>query len=426
MIVDNQIYKGFWWLPSSPDDQIAGTLTIEPNGKAYLELLGEFRVSNELEAVFERRYAPVIYGRCYAPNSYMKNITLIDCHSATKLNFSSSFPITRFSSRFALIGIHIDSMDNASFFKAHVDFKELAFWCPPKNISTMLSDDSISIRINTSIDDAAPLTTIRLDNGCTLNLRETATYKPDYPALYISQGTFLEILKDEMTGYQVLSINRIFELFLSVATLSSIEHGKITLYSKQVYQEVGDKIYYHPIELVTYLFKNNSQENIKSYDYLFKFKDIADVFMVMLKRIYTNKSIVQILCNLIDSFEKKRVYSSNDFLVVAQALDGFSIRFRKEKGFLPQLTELRNEFRDISRLSLTDDDLKAATGSRHYYSHILRSEIKEAKNAIDGLELYELTKKLRVLLICCVLNFMGMNNEKINHLLNQCNNIILR
>ena len=75
---------------------------------------------------------------------------------------------------------------------------------------------------------------------------------------------------------------------------------------------------------------------------------------------------------------------------------------------------------------MTDEDLEAANGSRNYYSHILKLEKKEDKHALEGWELLNLTKKLRVLLICCVLNFMGMDNDKINQLLNKSNNSLLR
>lgn len=162
-----------------------------------------------------------------------------------------------------------------------------------------------------------------------------------------------------------------------------------------------------------------------AYDYLFKYDDISVTFEDMFKKIRSDKNIMQIINNLIDSIEKKRVFTSNDFLVVIQALDGFSIRFRKEGGFLKQLTNLRDEFKDIKRVSLTDADLKAAKESRHYYSHILKFENKEIKNVLDGWGLYDLTKKLRVLLICCVLNHMGLDHTKINQLLNKSSNAIL-
>lgn len=36
---NNKLFKGYWWLPSSPDDKVARVLTIEPNGKVLLELV---------------------------------------------------------------------------------------------------------------------------------------------------------------------------------------------------------------------------------------------------------------------------------------------------------------------------------------------------------------------------------------------------
>ena len=87
---------------------------------------------------------------------------------------------------------------------------------------------------------------------------------------------------------------------------------------------------------------------------------------------------------------------------------------------------MRDEFKDICQIKLTDDDLKCARGSRDYYSHILKLEKKAKKNALEGAKLYDLTRKLRVLLVCCALSFLGMDNQKINGLLNKCDNSILR
>jgi len=81
---------------------------------------------------------------------------------------------------------------------------------------------------------------------------------------------------------------------------------------------------------------------------------------------------------------------------------------------------LRDEFQDIQRLQLTDEDLRAAVDSRNYYSHILKLDKKAVRNVLDGAELLSLTNNLRTLLVCCVLNFMGLDNNRINQLLNGC------
>lgn len=52
--MENRVYKGYWWLPSVPDDQVAGTLTVEPDGDLRLELYGGFGLEED-GVNFERK-----------------------------------------------------------------------------------------------------------------------------------------------------------------------------------------------------------------------------------------------------------------------------------------------------------------------------------------------------------------------------------
>ena len=64
-------YKGYWFLPSAPDNKVAGILTYYPNEKIVLELIGCF--SNSLSELFEHKEESVIYGS----TSDAKLITLL-------------------------------------------------------------------------------------------------------------------------------------------------------------------------------------------------------------------------------------------------------------------------------------------------------------------------------------------------------------
>jgi len=83
-----------------------------------------------------------------------------------------------------------------------------------------------------------------------------------------------------------------------------------------------------------------------------------------------------------------------------------------------RLKEIYNEFSDIQLIASEFSDLEnitsSAEDSRHYYSHLFKLETDSTK---DGRELYELTKKLRIILICCVLKEMGFTNMMINDVL---------
>lgn len=420
-------YKGYWWLPDKPGDQLAGVLRVEPEGKLLLEIFGAFGFEGD-GVDLEKMLDNVIYGRCYAPNGHMKDVSLYHCHPAVSLNFSSSFPITRYTCRYSFIGIHVESMETASFFRAYVDYDELTSFLPPRNVQTVYGDSSISINIDTSRDKDA-MATIHLDDGVTLKLNQGVSYQPNYPKVIIDQSTYLEVQKEGLSGNMVLSSARKFERFLTLAMLAPVEHGKIVVYSKEYCQTLNNgETYYHPIEFISYLYqyKEKRVEEISRHEMLFDFTDVQQKFEEMYRLYYSDRNIAQIWTNLIDSLEKKRVYSSNDFLVVAQAVDGFSICFRKEMGFLDQCKALRDEFHDVEKVSISDSELESIKSSRHYYSHILSIDKKAKTHVLEGIDLYKLTRKLRVLLICCILNFLGFDNGLINKLLNQCYNPLLK
>ena len=424
--MDSRVYKGYWWLPSISDDQVSGLLTIESDGHIVLELFGAFALE-ERGLSFDADFESVIWGRCYDENNHMTDISLFNCNSAITLNFSSTFPLTRYTCRYAFIGFHGSSVDEQLFFKASIDFDELVHWCPPHNVQMTCYKDKISFAVDILRNSDSVIASVDFNDGMQLNLIKGIACFPEYPETVIKQSTYLEVCKEAFSANYALLQARNFERFLSVAILKPVEHGTIRLFSRDCCQMSGETPIYHPIEMIVPLYQPLQSLTIKRpYDFLFDFPKIEAEFNSLYTRFCSDKNISQIWDNLIVSLEKRRIYSSHDFLNVIQALDGFSIRYRRENGFEKQLISLRDEFLGIDKMTLTDADLKAATGSRHYYSHILKLEKKQDKSALDGIELYNLTKKLRVLLFCCVLNFLGLSNDRINEMLNSCNAPIVR
>ncbi len=41
-------YKGYWWLPSTPDKKVAGTLKYIPNDSIRLEVIGSLGTDDEI------------------------------------------------------------------------------------------------------------------------------------------------------------------------------------------------------------------------------------------------------------------------------------------------------------------------------------------------------------------------------------------
>ena len=66
-------YKGYWYLPSFPQNKVAGILTYYPNEKIVLELIRSF--DDSLPVLFENKEEFLIYGT----TSDAKEITLLQC-----------------------------------------------------------------------------------------------------------------------------------------------------------------------------------------------------------------------------------------------------------------------------------------------------------------------------------------------------------
>lgn len=238
-----------------------------------------------------------------------------------------------------------------------------------------------------------------------------------------------------------------YEQFLSLATLKVVECSQIILHDRNLYQEVKGKKYYNTIELI-YVQKDDFEESkqTKRHNYLFTYDTIEKQYNQIIKKWYTDtEKIAPIRLHLIESIRLKRIFSSVDFLIVIQALEGYHTRFRKKdtltnkdqstidsalntskskgKQLKERLNDIIAEFSSIDKIKNDEINVRAVVDSRHYYSHLM--DKKEKKHAVDGVELYYLTQKLRKLLICCLLDFVGFDKSQINEILNTCHNTLL-
>lgn len=418
-------YKGYWYLPSDPDNAIAGILTYIPNESIELELIGAFEKSTiEIITFSERKSTAIILGI----TSDAHEITLINCHpGGGSYNLSCSFSITKFSIQYCLVGIHIVNFNDKRFSWSNIRIPELTTWCYPAALKPVYGYSEISVSVNTD-EVKNPIASVDVNNLTTLNLKKNVFFNGSVYHLNptFKQSTFLQIQKQNKTSISdFLSDIDLFEKFMSLASLSTIKVANISLYDENNYQELDnkDKVF-HPIELF-YVQRDVEKVKTKEFDFLISYSQIEDIFPEIIRKWYSDTSdITPIRTHLIQSVKSKTVFDSTDFLIVIQAIEGFCIRFRKEQALTKELEDLLNEFKDIDKVKQLEIDIKSVVDSRHYYSHFMNKSKKP--NTLDGLELYNLTKKLRILLICCLLNFIGIENKRINELLNESNNSKLK
>jgi len=434
-------FKGYWYLPLAPDNKVAGVLTYYPNEKIVLELLGCFG-EYSLAILNGNDQEDLIYGKT-ADN---KEITLLNNIRSLKINFSADFPIVRYTCNYMVIGKHVKGMDEKRNYWATARIPELSYWCQPKAITTTMFFDKnnnskmANLSFSTEFRSRNDIISVKVDENTAVKIKKAVRYNGDRFAPEVEQYSFLEIRKKGKTSIkEIVSDIFMFEQFLSLATLSIVKSSKITLFDKSTYQqEVGTKFYREIHFIHAYRERQNLQSvESKMFRNLFDYSTIKSVYPEIIKRWFNEPvDLAPIRYHLINSLEKKHLYGSVDFLIVIQALEGFcrrfrSRRYRKEHGLFdgklsklyPMMEFLINEFNDIDLIKKCGIDVDAVVDSRNYYSHFMHKS--EAPKALDGFELYKLTIRLRILLICCMLSLCGFDNSRINEIMKESHSKVL-
>ena len=432
-------YRGYWYLPSNPDNSVAGIVTYYPNEKIELELIGSFDKS--ISDIFkDSTEETVIHGK----TSDAKDVTLLHCHRYSSLNFSAGFPIVNFSCDFMIIGRHITGIEEKSHYWATIRIPELTHWCHPNAIElTLWNDDGekdysrISISCGVKYRDKENIINeVQIDENTSIALIKGVKFDESKHRLTakMEQFTYIEIHKNNACSIKELLVDIcVFEQFLSFATLNIVKCSSITIYDKNYYHEDKKQKFYRTIEIIHPFFERQKTENrpVSTYDFLFDYATIKEVFPGILKKwYYDSKDLAPIRGHLLSSLERKKIYSSVDFLIIVQAIEGFYRRFRSAKyrkehnlsgksssKLYHMIEELIIEFSDIDLLSRSTIDIDAVVDSRQYFSHFMPKN--STLKTIDGWVLLEEARKLRILLLCCVLSLLGFNHSQINDILNK-------
>ena len=409
--------KGMWWLPNTPEKQIPGTLIIG-NDEITLETIGSFDENNPIIHLATQQVPH--YNVIWGISSDAKKISLFNSYESISFNTACPFPLAKYNIQIVAVGKHIKSLNELGNYDIKAYFKELPYWFRPNCIHF----DGEEKKYNYVVDfKKANHTTIKIDDNCILRLEGETNISNDKFGMRV-QIEQTSTLKFELSApisirdaqHQIF----IFEQFLSFATLSSVHTKQLLLIDND---KKTDPTQNYTIEIYDKKEKASSKPE-RFGKYLFVYETIKDAFPAIIKKWYAEKDFSPIRAHLIDSIRHTGLFCSTDFLNIAQAVDGFYCRFRKDGvGLREILDNLRREFVDIQILELSDNDINCICDSRNYYSHLLPPGKK--KHVVDGLKLYDLNHKLRKLLLCCILNFVGFNNDEINVIFNKSNNSYL-
>ena len=411
MNMNPQIYHGDWWVPAALDhdtrmvalhpEQMMGHETKHTGTLTYYE---------DKDSTLELYHVPSNYhSKHYGQNDVMWGVdangnifTLFNV--MMKEQQIGDFSCTTFVVGLILMGEYVLSIEDTRFKSCEVHFPYLRNWAFHNNITRNNAGTSVSFK--------TPYTATKLleainDDGAYWRLWQCPSINRTIHDLTIKQTTEFEI--EAMTEQSIRSyLKQIeeFSQFLSIALYGDQNPTEIKLTNKDNRHEC------------VLLFKKNASVNPGIFT-LIKFDLLKEKIPSMLNQWHDNfDKIAPISSYLIDSLQKKSRFEVPDFLIIAQALDGYHKRFvNKTDGkdirkFEKQIEILLNQFKEVKAIKACKINPVVLRDSRHKYSHLYPDE--EKSQAVEGGDLYWLTEKCKILLTCCILNMLGLTNKEIN------------
>ncbi|TDE18064.1 ApeA N-terminal domain 1-containing protein [Dyadobacter psychrotolerans] len=413
--------KGYWFLPNQEEQKIAGILSFEPGENMRLELFGAISQKSPEEYLRliaenwdKNEIIPVIHGH----TSDGKEFSLLNCiDGQSSLNFNAEFPLTSYIVNAAIQGILITDYQEPVFNKIRVKLTQLHEWLGTIGFQQSYNFEDSSSNFGFKLPESVSFS-ISGDYDLSFN-SGYEKYNVSRDELNIKQSSFVEIKIGSLVSYRKLGEQIFLFLdFLSLGTLSPIMIETMTVFNEEI-DEDGKA--YTNTSHVFYKSEQKSAKGLKKdHDFLFNYETISDVFEEIIKKWYTLDSEIRpIRQYLIESVQPIGTFKTNHFLNIIQALEGFHTRFRNKKMELKErLEDIVTEFSDVQLVKNEFNDLEetlnSAKDSRHYYSHFFKLKNNKTKHGVD---LYHLTIKLRILLVCCVLKEAGFTNAKINDIL---------
>ena len=425
---ESREFKGIWFLPGEPEKSVAGILYYKKANSIKLELIGSLtEESNPILSFFTKgkEEQKLIHGE----SSDAKKITLVNCFKgACSYNLSCSFSITSFDCQYIVVGKHLAGSDEQCFNKIKVSTPALSYWPGSLLIREEIDfkdKEIISFKINLG---TKPVVHAEVDLGSQLKLSlstsGTKTGHKIYPdSVKINQVTYfyIETIAGKLSFFELLQQSGLFIQFLSLATYSDQYPVDIKLEDDDDYfQYESEKI---PTEIELLTIYRNEELKYGMADFLFSYRDIEDDFNLVIQKWYSlSKDLMPIRNHLLNSIKRKTMFNSLDFLIIVQALVGYHTRFiNKNRVTLKfRIENLFNLYSpDVQKIAKIDIDAQIVVNTRDYYSHFFEMDKKVFIN--EGIELFRLTEKLRLLLICCILDLIGFSKQKINEIINKHN-----
>lgn len=447
-------YKGEWFLPSNQENRLHGSLSIISAKVPILSLYGSF----EKSILFpDYKNQEIILG--ITKNS--EQVTLYKCTMAYSGDCTIVFgedsgkPTTKYYIEYALIGVHALRVEDIKFNVISSQIFNLDEWIKISGFE--ITHQSINFNGEISINYKKP-ESISFDID--KKAKGQFNFKHNYPTLTryqknitISQHVeYCVSLQEDLDLVDLLQYIYQFQSFLTLAIYRKTYPISLTLKGTKYFKDYNHSgRNYKSIKLFSSL-TNSVSSDIPSEDYemIFTYESINNDFQNIIKSWYSKYEIFKPAFELvIEQFNKGTLFSVNTFLNLAQSAETFHARinnhtripkeqykrmkkdileatpseyhkwlndqfnFGNELNLHTRLTEIINKYSNTALDIIIKDknqfvlDVKH---SRNYYTHY---NTKVSKNAIKDGDLFYLSERLKILLICSFLIELGFDQDNL-------------
>lgn len=384
-----------------------------------LDFMGTLYYYGNRDSELELYMEPPI--TCESISGHCETIVGVDAYNrhfllyAPKHVFDTDFRKIVFTVRYFMVsgsGMPAESLNDKSYDICVVDYPFLRNWAY-KNILNRNWDGALQINRENGLSFE-----VEIAHGIKLKLISDIEWcgRKDIDSIYeykVEQKTSVLFRTDDMKSPQdFLSLISEFSRFFSIATFFKQSPSAISFKrSSSKYPWLSDEFYF-PIK-----------ESAHPFGSVISFDEIVAKKPDVLRKWHDSYEQMSPISKYLENAvtDNNDEFDTPDFLIVAQALDGYFKRFvngqdgKNTQQYEHQIIKLLKHFEGVLLLQECQLDAAIMAQSRHKYSHLLPdNDSKRVERAVKGTELYYLTQKGIVLLTCCILDNLGLTIADIN------------
>jgi len=415
------IFHGEWWVPAVTDRGIrfnalnpeqmmghetkyTGTLTYYEDKDCTLEL---YHIPSNFHS-HHYKYNDVMWGS--DANGHIFTLFNVVMEEQKMGDFTN----TKFVVSMILMGEHVLSLDYNKYSRCIVKYSHLVNWTfyETQNVINTYYHHQDNFFFLTIPFQTINIFEAPVDKASKWILNQNNSIANDIRGYKITPSPYFEIRATEPVPLKsYIKHIKEFTQFLSIALFGIQNPESIELVVE------GDND-------TRKLFFKKEESYDPGFRSVIKLKELKDKIPSMLQLWHSNfEKVAPISHYLINSLQNNNRFDVPDFLIIAQALDGFYKRFVNKKDgknikkYEDQIKVLLNQFNNVEVIKKCHINPEILKDSRHKYSHLFPDD--EESLAVKGEDLYWLTEKCKILLTCCILNMLGLTNKEINLCCNQ-------